>query len=133
MLPSFSVNIGISQGSAFSPILSTFFITLIFYIFEKRIKNLNILILFLSFIDDGLFISQEKLSIKMNTNLFCCYNIMSLLLNQFSLIVKHRKTEIFHFSRVYMSELKTVNANYFSFSFSSLFFSFIGNLGLGLV
>ena len=37
--PSFSVDIGISQRSAFSPILSILFITLIFHIFEKRIKK----------------------------------------------------------------------------------------------
>jgi len=46
----FSADIGVSQGLAF-------FIVPIFHIFEKRIKNLNILISFLSFVDDGLFIS----------------------------------------------------------------------------
>ena len=56
----------------------------------------------------------------MNANLFCCYNIMLLFLNQFNLIVKHRKTEIFHFTRVYVSKLKIVDTNYFSFSFSFL-------------
>ena len=106
--PFFSMDVGVSQGSAFSPILSILFITLIFYIFEKRIKNLNILISFHSFIDDGLFISQEKLFIKMNANLFCCYNIMLLLLNQFNLIVKYRKTFLFHlyFHFLYFWELR---------------------------
>jgi len=97
----FSANIGVGQGSAFSPILSALFITPIFHIFEKRIKNLNIPVSFLSFVDNGLFISQEKLFINTNTNLFCSYNIMSSLLDQFGLVVEHGKTEIFHFSISY--------------------------------
>ena len=95
----FSADVGDGQGSALSPILSFLFIALIFHIFEKRIKNLNILASFLSFVYNELFISQEKSFIKTNVNLFFCYNIMSLLLNQFGLVVKHGKTEIFHFSR----------------------------------
>jgi len=77
----FSADVGDSQGSVLSPILSVLFIALIFHIFEKRIKNLNILASFLSFVYDELFISQEKSFIKTNANLFCCYNIMLLLLN----------------------------------------------------
>jgi len=97
----FSVDVGVGQGSALSSILTAFFIALIFHIFEKRLKNINIPASFLSFVDDRLFISQEKSFIKTNANLFCCYNIMSLLLNQFGLIVEHEKTEIFHFSKSY--------------------------------
>ena len=57
----FDINIGIRQESALSPILSALYITPIFHIFEKRIKNLipEIPVLFLSFVDDSLFISQE--------------------------------------------------------------------------
>ena len=36
-----------------------------------------------------------------NSNLFCSYNIISSLLEKFGLIVEHRKTEVFHFSRSY--------------------------------
>ena len=35
----------------------------------------------------------------MNSNIFCSYYITSLLLEQFSLVIKYRKTEVFHFSR----------------------------------
>ena len=101
MLSFFSVDVGIGQKSALSPVLSALFITLIFYIFEKRIKNLNIPVSFLSFVNEKLFISQEKSSIKTNVNIFCCYNIILSLLNQFDLVVEHRKTEVFHFSRAY--------------------------------
>jgi len=36
---------------------------------------------------------------KSNTNLFCSYNIISSLFKQFGLVIKHDKSEIFHFSR----------------------------------
>jgi len=97
----FSVDVGIAQGLALSIILSTFFIILIFYIFEKRIKNLKISISFLLFVNDRLFISQERSFDNTNANLFYNYNIISSLLEQFGLIVKYRKTENFHFSRSY--------------------------------
>jgi len=42
----FFADVDSSQGSVLSPILSTLFITLIFHIFEKRIRNLNIPIFF---------------------------------------------------------------------------------------
>ena len=98
---SFSVDVGVGQRSALFSILSALFITLIFYIFEKRIKNLNIPVSFHSFINNELFISQERSFIKMNANIFCSYNIISLLLDQFGLVVEHGKTEIFHFSKLH--------------------------------
>ena len=51
------------------------------------------------FVDDGLFVSQEKIYKKSNANLFCSYNIISSLFNQFSLVIEHNKSEVFHFSR----------------------------------
>ena len=36
-----------------------------------------------------------------NTNLFCSYNIASFLLSKFGLVVKHRKSKVFHFSRLH--------------------------------
>jgi len=96
----FDVNVGIGQGLALSPILSALYLSLFLYILEKCLKNLQIPISIVSFVDDGLFISQDK-SLKMsNACLFCSYNVMSILLKKFGLIVKRSKTEIFHFSRV---------------------------------
>ena len=83
----------------FSPVLSVLYLSLIFHIVEKRSNNLKILVSFFSFVNDSLFISQEKLLKKNNTNLFCSYNIIFSLLKQFSLVVKHGKSEVFHFSR----------------------------------
>ena len=101
--PSFMVDVGVGQGSALSPILSTLYLSPLIYILEKRCKNLNLPISILSFIDDGLFIVQNKSFSTSNAQLFCSYNILSNLLNSFSLIVKHSKTEIFHFSRSHES------------------------------
>jgi len=94
-----NVNIGIRQSSALSPILSTLYLSPIFHIPEKHLKNLKISIFFLSFIDDGLFIFQYKSIQVSNANLFCSYNVVSTLLTKFSLVVKHGKSEVFYFFR----------------------------------
>jgi len=44
----FSVDVGVGQGLVLSPILSALFIALIFHIFKKRIKNLNISVSFIA-------------------------------------------------------------------------------------
>ena len=97
--PIHNINVGVGQGSALSPILSALYLSLIFYILEKRLKNLKIPVSILFFVDDGLFISQNISLHVSNTNLFCSYNIVSNLLTKFGLVVEHGKTEVFHFSR----------------------------------
>ena len=97
--PSFEVNVGVGQGSVLSPILSSLYLSPLLYIIEKRFKNLNIPISILSFIDNGLFIVQNKSFSISNAHLFCSYNILSNLLDSFGLIIEHSKTEIFHFDR----------------------------------
>ena len=89
----YCVDVDVSQGSAL-------YLSSIFHIFEKRFKNLNIPVSFLLFVDDELLISQEKSFEKFNTFLFCSYNIISSLLEQFSLTIEYRKSEIFHFSKL---------------------------------
>ena len=102
VLPFFKANIDVEWGFVLSPILSVIYIALIFHIFEKRTKSLlpPIPISTLFFVDDGLFISQEKSYEKSNTNLFYRYNIISSLFIQFSLVIKHNKLEVFHFLRL---------------------------------
>jgi len=97
--PIHNINVGIGQGSALSPILSALYLFLIFYILEKHLKNLKIPVSILSFVDDHLFISQNISLHVSNANLFCSYNIVSNLLTKFGLVIEHRKTEVFHFSR----------------------------------
>ena len=91
------MNVGVGQGSALSSIFSVLYLLLVFHSFENHLKILKIFII--SFVDDGLFISQNKSILYSNTNLFCCYNIILSLLMKCSLIVEHGKTDIFHFSR----------------------------------
>ena len=98
----FRTDVGVGQGFTLSLILSALYISPIFHIFEKRSKNHipNISPLFLSFVDDGLFISQKKTYEKSNAFLFCSYNIITSLFNQFSLIIEHGKLEFFYFSKL---------------------------------
>jgi len=73
--PYFNVNIGVGQGSVLSLILSTIYLTLIIKTFKKRIKNLkeSILTDILSFVDDGLLISQKKSYALSFSFLLCSY------------------------------------------------------------
>ena len=97
--PIFEVNVGVGQGSTLSPILSALYLSPFLYILEKHLKNLKIPISFISFVDDGLIITQNKSIVTLNSQLFYSYNILSKLLDKFGLIVEHSKTDIFHFNR----------------------------------
>ena len=97
--PLLEVNVGVGQGSVLSPILSTLYLSPLLYILENRLKNLNIPVSILSFVDDGLLTVQNKSFIISNSHLFCSYNILSKFLDSFGLAIEHSKTEIFHFSR----------------------------------
>ena len=94
----FDVNVGVGQRSVLSPILSTLYLSPFLYILENRLKNLNIPIFFLSFVNDGLIIVQNKSFDISNLQLFYSYNVLSKLLNSFGLIIEYSKTEIFYFS-----------------------------------
>ena len=78
--PFFNIDVGVEQDLALSLILLALYLSTIFYISEKRAKNLKIPVLLISFVDDSLFISQEKLFEKLNSHLFCCYNVILSLL-----------------------------------------------------
>ena len=101
IFPFFCIDIEVEQDSLLSPILTVLYLSSVFYIFKKRTNNLKIPISFLSFVNNRLFISQEKSFGKTNSILFYSYNIISSLLEQFELIIEYRKSEIFYFSRLY--------------------------------
>ena len=90
---------GVSQGSTLSPILSALYLSPLLYILEKCLKNLNISVSLISFVDDSLIISQNKSIDISNLQLFYSYNILSRLLVKFGLNIEHSKTETFHFNR----------------------------------
>ena len=97
----FDINMGVGQGLALSPILSALYLSPFLHILEKWLKILNLKISILSFVNDSLLILQSKSLHLSNTFLFSSYNVASLLLSKFGLIIKHSKTEVFHFSRSY--------------------------------
>jgi len=99
--PIFDVYVGVGQRSALSPILLALYLSPFLYILENCLKNLNIPVSIISFVDDGLFIFQNKSLDISNSRLFCSYNIMTKLLEKFGLIVEHSKTEVFHFNRLH--------------------------------
>ena len=97
----FNVNMGVGQGSALSPILSALYLSLFLHTLEKHLKNLDLKISILSFVDDGLVLMQSKSFQISNACLFSNYNVAFNLLSKFSLLVEHSKTEIFYFSRLH--------------------------------
>ena len=99
--PNFEVNVGVDQGSALSPILSALYFSPFLHILEKCLKNLKIPISILLFVDDGLIIVQNKSLNISNSYLLCSYNVLPKLLDSFSLVIEHAKTEIFHFNRLH--------------------------------
>jgi len=99
MSPIFNVNIGVGQSSALLPTLSAFYLLPFIYILEKCLKNLKIPVSIISFVDNGLFISQSDSFDISNSHLFCSYNVLTNLFEKFSLVVEHSKTEILYVNR----------------------------------
>jgi len=97
----FDVNVGVGQGLALSSIISALYLLPFLYILEKHLKNLDLKISTLLFVDDGLLISQSKSFNLFNACLFSSYSVASKLLSKFGLLVEHSKTEVFYFSRLY--------------------------------
>ena len=97
--PTYKVNVGIGQESALSPILLALYLLPFLYILENHLKNLNIPVSLISFMDNGLIISQNNLIDISNSQLFCSYNILSELLVKFGFNIEYSKTETFHFNR----------------------------------
>ena len=85
----------LAKGQPFS-LSSQLYIAPIFHISEKRIKILKILISILLFVNDGLFISQNKSLVVLNVNLVCSYNVISLLFGKFELTILQVATSVSH-------------------------------------
>jgi len=52
--------VGVGQGSALSSILLALYLAPFLHILEKHLKNLDLKISILSFVDDSLLITQSK-------------------------------------------------------------------------
>jgi len=94
------INIRVGQDLALSPILLALYLAPFLHILEKHLKNLNLQVSLLSFINDGLLIPQSKSFEISNSCLYCSYNVALNLLTKFSLLVEHSKTKVSHFSRL---------------------------------
>jgi len=94
--PFFNIDIGVGQGSALFLIFSALYLAPILHISEKRIKRIKILISILLFVNDGLFISQNKSLVVLNVNLVCSYNVISLLFGKFELTILQVATSVSH-------------------------------------
>ena len=77
---SFNINVGVGQESALSSILLTLYLSSLFHIFEKWLKNLKIPVSILSFVNDRLFIAQDKSLMVSNSNLFVVTTLFLLFL-----------------------------------------------------
>jgi len=95
------VDIGVGQESPLSSISSALYLTPILYIFENQLKFLKIPISILSFVDNSLFIAQNKSLSISNSLLFYSYQITFSLLDRFGLILEYGKMEVLHFSRLH--------------------------------
>ena len=110
-LQKFATSIGVGQGSTLSPILSAIYLAPIIKTFKKRIKNLKekIHIDILSFVDDGLLISQEK-SYELSSAFFLSsYNMIFKIFSDTGLVLEHNKSEVFHFTRAYNPPNPSIN------------------------
>jgi len=78
LYPPFNTNVGVGQGFAHFSIIFAIYMALIIKTFKKRIINLKEKIPtdLLSFVNNSLFISQEKSYNLFFFFLLCSYNIM---------------------------------------------------------
>ena len=83
------------QGSALFPILSALYIVPLLYLFEHRAQALNLDTSTLSYVDDGLLVSQGRVYNKTLPELTSSYSIVSDLMASFGLVMEHDKSEIF--------------------------------------
>ena len=95
------VDVSVGQGSALSPILSALYLAPFLHILKKHLKNLNLQISLLSFVNNSLLVTQSKSFESSNAHIFYSYNVALNLLTKFGLYIEHSKTKVFHFSRVH--------------------------------
>ena len=96
-----NADVGMGQGSALPPILSALYIAPLIHFFEHRAQTLHLNTSILLFVDDSLLISQRKTYNITLPELYSSYRVVTDLMVTFGLVMKHDKSEIFHFSRAH--------------------------------
>ena len=92
-----------STVTTFTILVYNVLLDLFIYILENHLKNFKIPISIISFVDDGLFISQSNSFDISNSCLYCSYNILTNLLKKFGLVVKHSKLMAYSISLLSIS------------------------------
>jgi hypothetical protein len=108
--PKMNADVGVWQGLALSPIESALYFAPVLSIFNQWAAHLDVTVL--SYVDDGTLIVQTK---SWDSNLCIlreAYGIMFDLLTEFGLVLKHNKSELFHFSRKPGDDNPSLNLGY---------------------
>jgi hypothetical protein len=95
--PKMNADVSVGQGFALSLVESALYFAPVLLIFNQQAVHLDVTILL--YVDDGTLIVQTK---SWDSNLHIlreAYGIMFDLLTKFGLVLKHDKSELFHFSR----------------------------------
>jgi len=83
-------------------LIYSLYLSYFLHFWKKNSKSFTKYFYFHSFfVNDSLFISQEKSYEKSNTILFSSYSIISSLFKQFGLTIEYKKSEVFYFSRFF--------------------------------
>ena len=85
----YDTNVCMGQDFVLSPILSVLYIALLIRIFEHRAQALNLDTCILSFVDDGLLISQGKTYNKTLPELYNSYRVVTDLMVTFGLVIEN--------------------------------------------
>lgn len=94
--PLMLVEVGVGQGSALSPVLSTLYFSAVIWSYVGKTRHLPCDILF--YVDDGTIVCQSKFLADYLPPLTEAYGIMYNTLQDFGLDMEHSKSEIFHFT-----------------------------------
>ncbi|PPQ94129.1 hypothetical protein CVT25_007914 [Psilocybe cyanescens] len=103
-------DVGVGQGSALSPVLSAFYLTLIMRLFE--LDPLTRGCFLLSYVDNGTLVVQLKSLLDNCEALKQAYSVIFDLFKKFGLTLEHDKSEVFHFDQSHSKDNPPVDLGY---------------------
>jgi hypothetical protein len=104
----FPSSVGVGQGSVLSPILSALCLAPLLKEFEHRVC----MAVLISYVDNGTIIVQLDMWDKNLDKLKLAYKIVFELTQSMGLVLKHNKSEGFHFSRKHSDSNTDINLGY---------------------